>query len=141
MSLTELCAPLTIHSSAGPVVRPSHIAVLAQGDHRLDCKGHPSLALPYSLVLGIVRYVRRRMKGRVDAMADIGPDNTASLGLGVLLNHVAKLSNKGSWFNYLNSLVKTLSSSFYYADGIHVCLCLVTDVVCLVYITVISSVI
>lgn len=76
------------------------------------------------------------MEELVDAMATVGPDNTAFLALGVLLDDVAVLAEKSAWLDNLNGLVQAFTRSLGYAYCIRVCQSLVANVVCLVQVSV-----
>ena len=126
---TKLSSALSIDSSTGPVIGPRNIAVLAQSNHGLNCKSHARLALANRLILCVVRDVGRAVEQLVDAMATVCANDTTVLGLGVLLNDVAEFTDQGAGLDSLDSLVKTLTSAFDYADVIGVGLGAVTNVV------------
>ena len=77
----------------------------------------------------------------VDAMATVGPDNTAVLALGVLLDDVAVLAEKCAWLDNLNGLVQAFTRSLGNAHCIRVCQSLVANVVCLVQVSVEATVV
>lgn len=136
--LTKLGRLLPVNSRAGPVIRPSNVAILAQRNHRLDSKGLSRLALANCLVLGVMRDVGRAVEDRVNAVTDVSPDDTGVLGLGVLLNRVAKVTVQRPWLDELDRLIKTLSSRLNDAHGVRVSLRPVAHVVRLIQVTVVA---
>lgn len=76
------------------------------------------------------------MEQAVDTMTTICPDDTAFLRFGVLFYYVPIISEKCSGLDKLDSFVQTLSSSFNYTHRIRVCLGLISNVVCLIKISV-----
>jgi hypothetical protein len=100
--LTELGRHLAINSGAGPVVGPSDISVLAQRNHGLNSKGQARLALANSLVLGVVRNVRRAVEKLANSMTTVGSDNTAVVLLGVLLDNVTEFADQGTGLDGLD---------------------------------------
>lgn len=80
--------------------------------------------------------VGRAVEDPVDAMANISSNNTAVLGLGVLLNGISKLTEESSWLDQLDSLLQALTGGFGNTDGIGVRLRLITNIVGLVEISV-----
>lgn len=139
--LTELGGPLAINGCAGPIVRPSDVSVLSEGNHGLDGEGHARFALANRLVLRVVRNVRRAVEELSNAMAAVGSNYTAVLLLGMLLDDVAKLSDQGAGLDGLDRLIQALSCSLNNADIIGVGLGLVANVVCLVQIRMVTLVI
>ena len=81
------------------------------------------------------------MEELVDAMATVGPDNTALLALGVLLDDVAVLAEECAWLDKLDGLVQAFTCGLGHADGIWVGQSLVTNVVCLVQVAVEATVV
>jgi len=138
MRLTKLSCQLSIDSSAGPVVRPSNISVLAQSNHGLNGEGHPGLALSNSLVLGVVRDVGRTMEKLADSVATVSSDNAAVVLLGMLLNNVTKFSDQSAGLNGLDRLIQALSCRLNHTNSIGVGLGFVSNVISLVQIGVVS---
>lgn len=83
-----------------------------QSNHRLDGKAHARLRLSHSLILGIMRNIRRTMEQAVDTVATVCLDDTAILRLGVLFYYVSVISEKGSRLDQFDRFVQTLPSSF-----------------------------
>jgi hypothetical protein len=77
----------------------------------------------------------------VNAMATVGPDNTAVLALGVLLDDVAVLAEKCAWLDNLNGLVQAFTRSLGNAHCIRVGQSLVANVVCLVQVSMEAAVV
>lgn len=141
VQLTKLSSHLAINSSACPVIGPGDISVLSKSNHGLNSKSHTRLALADSLVLGVVRDVRRAVEKLANSVATVGSNNTAVVLLGVLLDNVAKLSDQCTRLDSLDGLIQALSRCLNHANGIRVSLGLVTNVVSLVQVGVISLVI
>ena len=59
---TKLRSPLPVLRGTGPVIRPRLVPMCAQRDHRLDGEAHAFFCLTDSLVLGVVRNVRRAVE-------------------------------------------------------------------------------
>jgi len=133
---TELRSLLAVNRGARPVIRPCDVPVLAQRNHGLDCEGHARLALAHRLILGVVWNIGRAVEHLVDAVADISPDDAAVLGLGVGLDDVAKLAEQSAGLYQLDGLVQTLTRSLDNANSVGIRLRPITNVVCLVQITV-----
>lgn len=106
--------------------------MLAQRNHRFDRERHARLALADRLVLAVMRHVRGAMEQRVHPVPAVRPDNAAVPGLGVFLDGVSEIPDKGSGLNQLGGLVKTLPGRLDYPDRVGVRLGLVSDVVRLV---------
>ena len=140
-SLTKLSSPLAVNRGAGPVVRPRHIPVLAQRNHRLDREGHARLALADSLVLRVVWDVGRTVEQAVDAVATVCPDDAAVVLLGLLLDDVAELTYQNTRLDRLDGFVQTLARGLHDPHVLGVRLRLVTDIVCLVEIGVVALVV
>lgn len=90
--LTELCRSFAINCGACPIVRPCDIPILAQSNHRLDCEGHPWLALADGFILCVVGYVWRTVEQGIYPMTTVGTDRAAVVLLGVLLDDIAKFA-------------------------------------------------
>lgn len=136
--LTKLCSQLSVDCGTGPVIRPGHIAVLAQGDHGLNGKGHARLALAHCLVFGVMGNIGGTMEDAVDAMAHICPNHTAVAALGMLLDDVSKLAEQGSRLHLLDSQLQTLAGRLHNTDRVGIRLGPVADIVRLVEITVVA---
>jgi len=76
------------------------------------------------------------MEDAVDAVSNVRPDNTASLGLGVRLDHITELSEQSARLHQLDGLLETLTRSLDDAHRVRVRLGPVTNVVCFVEIAV-----
>lgn len=134
--LTKLGSLLAVNSSAGPIIGPSDIPILAQRDHGFNGEGHAGLALANSLVLGIMRNVGRAVEDTVDAVANISTDNAAVLALGMGLDRVAKVAEESAGLDHRNRLVQTLARSLNDPDSIRIGLGAVAYVIGLVEIAV-----
>lgn len=132
---------LAVYRRARPVVGPSNVTVLAEGNHRLNGKSHTRLGLTNSLVLGVVGDVRRAVEELVDSVSAVGADYAAVTGLGMLLNDVAKLTEENTWLNGLDGKVQALSRALSDTDGVRISLGLITNVVSLVEISVVALVV
>lgn len=137
---TELRGALSINRRAGPVIWPSNVPVLAERDHGLDRECHPGLALADRLVLGVVRHVGGAVEQGVYAVAAVRSDDAAVLGLGVLLDDVAKLPDQGSWLDRLDGLVEALAGRLDDAHVVGIRLRLVADIVRLVQVGMVALV-
>mgnify|MGYP003629444906 CR=1 FL=1 len=102
---TKLSCPLSILRHAGPVIRPGLIPICAQRNHRLDRKAHSLLRRTHSLVLAIMRNIRRAMEQAVDTMSTVRSDNTTLLRLAVLLDNVSIFSEQSSRLDGLDSFI------------------------------------
>jgi len=69
-------------------------------------------------------------------VSNVRPDNTASLGLGVRLDHITELSEQSARLHQLDGLLETLTRSLDDAHRVRVRLGPVTNVVCFVEIAV-----
>ena len=138
---TELSSPLTVNGRAGPIIRPGDIPVRAQGNHGLDGEGHPGLRLAGRLVLSIVGHVGRAVEQRVNPVPAIRPDSAAVPGLGVFLDDVAKLPDRGTRLHGLDREVEALPRRLNHPNRIGVCLRLIADVVGLVQVAVVTFVV
>lgn len=58
--------------------------------------------------------VGRRVEELIDAMSNIGLDDTATMARGMLLDHVARIPKQHSRFDNLDRLLETLPSCFHY---------------------------
>lgn len=139
--LTKLGRLFPVYRSARPIVGPSDVPVLSQRNHRLNGKGHARLALSHSLVLGVMRDVRRAVEDGVDAVADVGPDHTAVLALGVLLDMIAKVAEQRAWLDVFDGLFQTLACGLNHAHSVRIRTRLVAHVVGLVKIAVVALVV
>lgn len=139
--LTKLRRAHTIDRSAGPVVGPCNIAVLAESNHGLNGKGHTSLAFANRLVLGIMRNVGRAMEELVDTVTAVCSDDTALLLRSVLLDNVAKLADQNAGLNSLDRLFQALTRGLNNANIVSVRLGLLADIVRLVQIGMVAFVI
>ena len=83
-----------------------------------------------------MRYVGSAVEKLVDAVSAVCPDNTATFTLCVLLDDVAVLAEKCTWLNDFDSLLQAFSRRFRHTYRIRVCQCLVTDIICLIKVTV-----
>jgi hypothetical protein len=133
---TELSCPLAVNGSAGPVVRPSHVPVLAESDHGLNGESHAWFALSDSLVLGVVRHVGGTVEDAVDTMATVRPDHAAVLLLGMLLNHIAKIAYQRARLHHLDSFIQTLARRLYDADSVRIRFGTIANVIGLVEVAV-----
>ena len=138
---TKLSSALSINSSTGPVIGPCDITVLAQSNHGLNRKGHARLAFANRLVLGVVRNVGRAVEKLVDTVTTVRANDTAVLGLGVLLDNITEFTDQSARLNSLDSLIETLASAFNYANVIRVGLGAIANVVRLVKIGVVAVVV
>lgn len=129
---TKLSSALSVNSSTGPVIRPCDITVLAQSNHGLNRKGHARLAFANRLVLGVVRNVGRAVEKLVDTVTTVRANDTAVLGLGVLLDNITEFADQSTWLNGLDGLIETFTSAFNYANVIRVSLGAIANVVRLV---------
>ena len=80
------------------------------------------------------------MEQGIDAVAAIRLDDTEVLGLGVLLNDVAKIFNGDARLDMGDRLLKAFASRFDEADVVRITSGLVADVVSLVEIAVVAFV-
>jgi hypothetical protein len=88
-----------------------------------------------------MRNIGRGMEELADSVTAVGPDDTAVLLLGVLLNDVSKLSDQNTGLDGLDGLLQALAGSLDNTDGVGVGLGLLANVVGLVEIGMISSVV
>jgi len=88
-----------------------------------------------------MRDVGRAVEYRVDAVADIGSNDAAVLGLGVGLNGIAKVAEQCARLHQLDGLIEALASRLYNTDSIGVRLGPVTNIVRLVEIPVVALVV
>jgi hypothetical protein len=131
-----LSRQLAVDGSAGPVVRPCNVSVLANRNHWLNRKGHSWLALANRFVLGVMRDVGGAMEQLSNTMTAISSDDAAVVFLGMLLDNVAKLSDQNSRFHRLNRLFQAFTSRLNNTNCVGVTLGSVTNVVGLVQIRV-----
>ena len=135
---TELGRPLAVRRRASPVIRPRNIPIRAQRNHRLNRKGHPGLRLAGRLVLRVVRHVGRAVEERVDAVPAVRPDGAAAPGLGVLLDDVAELPDRGPRLDGLYREVEALAGGLDHPHRVGVRPRLVAHVVRLVQVAVVA---
>lgn len=138
---TKLSGPFAINGRICPIIRPVNLARCSQGKDGLDRKSHSRFADPYRLVLGIMRYPRRRVEFGINTMTSPCRNNTTIFGLGVCLNGLTKVSERGARFHELNRLFQTLPCRLNYFDRIWVCLGSVANVISFVDVSVVAAVI
>ncbi len=104
----------------------------AETDHRLNRKAHSSLCGAHRLVLRVMRNIRRCVKELIDAVTTIRFDDTAITTLGMLFNHISRISKEHARLDNLDRLVQTFASCFYHADRVRVCPCLLSYIICFI---------
>lgn len=134
--MLELGGEGSVGRGAGPVIGPGTIAVGTLVDHGLDCEAHTGLGNTDGLVLRVVRNVRSAVEQLVDTVTAVALDHTAVPGLGVLLDHIARVAEQHARLHQLNRLVQALTRRLNHAHRIGVGLGLVTDIVGLVDVSV-----
>src|SRR5690606_2398069 len=82
--------------------------VLALVEHRFDGKGHPGLQLHAGARFAIMKHLGLFMKDPADAMAAVVTHNAVVMGFGMLLDHMADITEPGSWFYQFNTFIETL---------------------------------
>lgn len=115
---TELSSPLAIDRHIRPLIRPVNLARFPQRKYRLDCESHAGFAHTNGLVLGIVRYPRRRVELCVDAVAAPGSDHIATSRLGMLLDDFSELPYRSTRLHNLDGLIQALTGRLNYPDRI-----------------------
>ena len=127
--MLKLGCPTSIGGDTCPIIGPCLVSISTQADHRLNCKARSSLGGTHGFILGIMRNVWSGVKELINAMATVGLDNAAVSTLGVLLDHVSRVSKEHAWFDYFDCLVKTFSRRLNNTDRVCICSCLVADII------------
>ncbi len=138
---TKLCRPLAVLSDTSPIIRPCLILMSSQSNHRFDREAHPLLCSPHSLVLGIMRNVRRTMEFCVDTMPAICLHDAAIFRLGDLFYNISVISEKCPGLHECNGCVQRFPCCFDNPYRLWVRLCLVANVVCFIQIAMVSTVV
>lgn len=76
--------------------------------------------------------VRRGVEKLIDAMTTVGLDDTAVSTLGVLLDHVSRISEQHAGFDDLNGLEEAFTRCFNDSHRLGVGSCLVAHIICLI---------
>ena len=118
--MLELRRPPSILRCACPIIRPRLILVRTECNHGLNCECHSRLRCANSLVLGIMRYVRRGVEDLVDAVAAVCFYDRAFLALGMFFNDISWLAEGHAGLDDLNGFIEAGSCSFDNTDGVGV---------------------
>lgn len=138
---TKLSCPRPVNGRVRPIIRPVHLFGLPQSKDRLDRERHPGLARANRLVLAVVGDPRGRVEVGVDAVPAPGRDDVAVPRLGVLLDGVAELAERGTRLHELDGLVQALAGRLDDPHVVGVGLGSVADVVGLVEVGVVAFVV
>lgn len=114
--MLELRRARPVLRHARPVIRPRLVAVGARADHGLDSEAHARLRGADGLVLGVVRDVGRAVEEGVDAVAAVGGDDGALVGLGVLFDRVADVAEGEAGLDGLDGEAQALARRFHEVD-------------------------
>ena len=137
--LTKLCRPLSVRRNASPIIWPGSVFVCAKADHGLNSEAYARYRRTDCFVLSVVWHIWCAMEELVDAVPAVCFDHATSTALCVLLYDFARVSKEHPRLDQCDGLVKALSSRLSNPDGVRVTACSVAHVICLIEITMVST--